>query len=102
MPLSGQSEAFDANGRKVIADNGVLRAIELVSDAQSQTRETFGFKWQKRDTFEGGVARYRRWLLEKYGDIPGAAWFGEYGPTQFCSMPAAARRCRPSNCSALL
>lgn len=82
VPLSGQSEAFDANGRKVIADNGVLRAIELVSDAQSQTRETFGFKWQKRDTFEGGVAsNMRRWLLEKYGDIPGAAWFGEYGPT---------------------
>jgi ubiquinone/menaquinone biosynthesis C-methylase UbiE len=69
-----------ANGRRVVADEGILRAIELVSDAQTQTRETFGFKWQKRDTFEGGVAsNMRRWLIEKYGDVTQADWFREHG-----------------------
>lgn len=79
-PLPAPGEQFAANGRTVVADNGVLRAIELVSDAQGQTRETFGFKWQKRDTFEGGVAsNMRRWLIEKYGDVTKAAWFDEHG-----------------------
>lgn len=43
------------------------------SAAQAQTRDAFGFKWAKRDTYESGtfVAEARRWLFERYcGEDP--------------------------------
>ena len=81
MPLPTHGEKTSANGCTVFVDKGVLRAVELVSDAQEQTRETFGYKWQKRDTFEDGVASImREWLIEKYGNVVEANWFKELGP----------------------
>lgn len=43
-------------------------ADDAVSDAQEQTREAFGFKWAKRDTYESPAVREtaRRWLFERY------------------------------------
>ena len=78
VPSDG--EEFTTSGRRVVADGEILRAIELVSDAQRQTRDTFGFKWHKRDTFEGEVAsNMRRWLVEKYGDVVNSHWLSEHG-----------------------
>ena len=69
------------NGRGLVVVRGIPRSQELVSSAQAQTRETFVFKWAKRDTFEGGVARYmKQWLQEKYGDMATAGWLDEHGP----------------------
>ncbi len=41
-----------------------------LSSAQQQTKDTFGYKWQKRDTYEsvGMQAELKRWLFEKYFD----------------------------------
>ncbi len=38
------------------------------SDRQSQTRDTFSFKWSKRDTYESAAskANSQRWLFERY------------------------------------
>ncbi|WP_147818800.1 class I SAM-dependent methyltransferase [Salidesulfovibrio onnuriiensis] len=52
------------------------------SKEQSQTADTFGFKWSKRDTYESEAfkARTEQWLLERYcgGDRPKlAAMLGE-------------------------
>lgn len=50
------------------------------SFSQAQTSETFGFKWQKRDTFEGGpLTQVREWLIARYGDVSSAPWLEEYG-----------------------
>jgi arsenite methyltransferase len=40
------------------------------SKNQEQTKETFGFKWAKRDTYESDAvkAASRKWLLERYCD----------------------------------
>ncbi len=40
------------------------------SEAQDQTKDIFGFKWSKRDTYESeAVAKaHRQWLLERYCD----------------------------------
>ena len=40
------------------------------SQSQQQTEETFGFKWQKRETYESPAvqAEWQRWLFEKYFD----------------------------------
>jgi len=74
------SEA-EIRGQRFIARDGILRAAALVSDAQQQTSDTFGFKWAKRDTFESEVSlrRMREWLVERYGDVAGAAWWSDYG-----------------------
>ncbi|WP_040301329.1 class I SAM-dependent methyltransferase [Afipia clevelandensis] len=51
-----------------------------MSEAQGQTREAFGFKWAKRDTFEGRLAdNMRSWLIEKYGDVTNAEWLFQSG-----------------------
>ncbi len=40
------------------------------SDAQSQTEQTFGFKWAKRDTYESEAVKEstKKWLYERYCD----------------------------------
>jgi SAM-dependent methyltransferase len=69
-----------AHGRRLTMIDGILRADELVSEAQGQTREAFGFKWAKRETFESGlVLNMRRWLIEKYGDVTQAPWLAQHG-----------------------
>jgi arsenite methyltransferase len=68
-------------GRPYVVDRGVLRAEVLASREQAQTADTFGFKWHRLDTFAGetAVRRSREWLLERYGDVASADWWGEYG-----------------------
>lgn len=65
----------------VIRD-GIPRSLALLSDAQAQTEEAFGFKWKKRETFESAasLARMRAWLTERYGDVARADWLAEHGP----------------------
>ena len=65
-------ESVTANCVPLTMVEGIPRAQTLVSQAQEQTREAFGYKWQKRDTFEGGVTDYMtQWLAEKYGPVSG-------------------------------
>lgn len=72
-PVEGGS--VEAHGHRLTMVSGILRAAEFVSAAQGQTRDTFGFKWAQRDTFEGEPAKYlRAWLVEKYGEIGSAPW----------------------------
>lgn len=79
-PLPAEGGAVELNGRIVTMRGGILRAQELVSAAQEQTSGTFGFKWAKRNTFEGEATRVMKaWLIEKYGDVPKAPWLFEGG-----------------------
>lgn len=61
--------------------DGIPRARDLLSSAQGQTAETFGFKWQLRETFESPAAlgRVRDWLIERYGPVADAPWWDGYG-----------------------
>lgn len=78
----------EENGEVLLRDQrfvrrgGILRSAGLLSEAQTQTAEAFGFKWHQRKTFERpeALARMREWLTERYGDVTKEAWFGEYGP----------------------
>ena len=53
-----------------------------MSEAQAQTADTFGYKWKQRATFESEAfrRRARTWLVERYGPVAEAGWWGEYGP----------------------
>ena len=59
---------------------GILRAVGDASAAQDKTREAFGYKWQKRDTFESPSSRLRvrEWLRQRYGDVATADWWQTY------------------------
>lgn len=77
----GDGANFAVNGQPFVMRAGIPRSQALLSEAQAQTEEAFGFKWKKRDTFESAtsLARMRGWLLERYGDIANAPWFEEHG-----------------------
>jgi arsenite methyltransferase len=79
LPADRQSSQLRGTG--YVLDQGILQAEMLVSDAQAQTADTFGFKWQQLDTFAGEIAvgHSRDWLLERYGDVAAAGWWAEYG-----------------------
>jgi arsenite methyltransferase len=74
--LPSEGGSLKAHGQTLTMSRGVLRAGEILSDAQKQTRDAFSFKWGKRDTFEGeGVDNHvRRWVAEKYGNVAQAPW----------------------------
>jgi len=77
-PLPADGRSVEVCGRSLTMRGGILRAQESVSAAQNQTSATFGFKWAKRETFEGEPLKFlRQWLLEKYGDVAAAPWLFE-------------------------
>ncbi len=51
-----------------ILENNILRQIGVYSKQQRQTRDSFSFKWKKRNTYESGAVHNnsRRWLKERY------------------------------------
>ena len=69
------------NGQPFVVQNGIPRSRVLLSKAQAQTGEAFGFKWNKRETFDSpsSLARMRSWLMERYGDVASADWLYEGG-----------------------
>ncbi len=80
--LRGLAEGarIEVSGQTVINSGGVLRSSELVSQAQAQTGEAFGYKWTRRETFEGQQEQNaREWLIERYGEVAKADWLFEAG-----------------------
>jgi SAM-dependent methyltransferase len=75
--LEGQSTTIQ--GQPFAVQGGILRDTELLASDSDVT--AFGYKWQRRDTFESpaSLARAREWLLERYGDVANASWWSEYG-----------------------
>ena len=75
-------DAIDIRGQSFCCDRGILRQRSLVSSEQAQTRDVFGFKWHKRDTFEGEVFQdaMREWLRERYGDPATTEWLADAHP----------------------
>lgn len=75
-----EGSSFLSSGHELIIKNGIPRSLGLVSAGQEQTKEAFGFKWSKRDTFETGVTDYmKQWLVQKYGKINSWDWLEDYG-----------------------
>jgi arsenite methyltransferase len=68
-------------GGQVFAwQGGILRQQRLLSDAQAQTADTFGYKWQRADSYESDpfLEIQQEWLREKYGDPAIATWWDDY------------------------
>ncbi len=80
-PPRPEGSAFSLRDQEFVVRDGIPRVRRLISQAQAQTSETFGFKWKKRDTFDSGasLARMREWLVERYGNLAAAPWLAEHG-----------------------
>ena len=78
-PLA-EGDTVPVAGREMLLSNGVLRHSAALSATQTQTEKTFGFKWNKRDTFESKLPeQMRHWLIEKYGNVCESEWFKALG-----------------------
>lgn len=73
--------SFELRGQPFVVRNGIPRSRKLVSQAQAQTSDTFGFKWKMREAFESSASltRSQEWLIERYGEVPRAPWLKEHG-----------------------
>ena len=80
-PLS-EGSSFTAGGRSFTVQGGIPRAAETFSRTQAQTKESFGFKWKKRDTFDSpaSLARMRAWLESRYGHWTSLDWISHARP----------------------
>lgn len=74
-PLQFDGDAASAgvlrasDGRAFDVRNGIPRFTEMEDAGQAQTRDAFGFKWARQDTYDSAASRDRmgRWLVERYG-----------------------------------
>jgi SAM-dependent methyltransferase len=81
IPRLEEGAIAEAGGVSLELREGILRGHSLISAKQSQTSDTFAFKWAQRDSFESEHmrGRMREWLIERYGDVEAASWWDEYG-----------------------
>ena len=81
--IPAEGVEFDCAGGRFIRRGGIVRSVELVSAAQAQTREAFGFKWARRDTFESeaSLGAMREWATGRYGArIADGSWLDGRAP----------------------
>jgi arsenite methyltransferase len=66
----GQSH-FTSHGVPLILADGLLRDEQCHDKGQAQTRSTFGYKWQREDTYGSPamVEFSRNWLEERYASL---------------------------------
>ena len=73
VDLLKEDETININSIDYFLKNGILRQNTCYSPKQNQTKKTFGFKWEKRETYESKAMQdaSRNWLIERYfgGDI---------------------------------
>lgn len=76
-----EGENFFLGNHEFTLQNGILRSKKLTFAAQDQTKTSFSYKWKKVETFESefSLQRMKKWLLERYGDVPNSKWFKEHG-----------------------
>jgi SAM-dependent methyltransferase len=76
-----EGTVFELSGQTFVIRSGIPRSQKLTSESQSHTSDTFGYKWNKRQTFDSpaSLARMRAWLITRYGDIAVAPWLSEHG-----------------------
>jgi len=65
-----EGKEYILNNNYYVYIDSILRQRDLYSVEQEQTKETFGFKWSKRDTYESDrvVLAAKEWLMQKYFD----------------------------------
>src|SRR5260221_7069738 len=81
VPPCSEGESLHRGSDRFLLRKGILRSERTSSATQAQTSDAFGYKWQKRDTFESDQSRsrMREWLFDRYGRVIESGWFAEHG-----------------------
>ena len=68
------------DGRRFPVRNGIPRFVATEDAGQLQTRDAFGFKWAKRDTYDTPAFRALSldWCISKYGFGSEQDWVGYF------------------------
>lgn len=68
LPNTSLAEILKDNPEYALA-NGIPRQKKVYSPSQTQTEQTFAFKWSKRETYESDAVHVasKKWLNERYG-----------------------------------
>ena len=79
LPESGSRMLVD--GAAFVMRDGIARSEQLLTASQGQTADAFSFQWNMQEVFLTPSYRkaMREWLLERYGDVPNAEWWTQYG-----------------------
>lgn len=58
------------------------KAHRMTKTGQSQTSDVFGYKWQRRSSYERPefLSKARAWLISRYGDVTEQAWLRSETP----------------------
>ncbi len=69
-----------ADGRTYQVRDGIPRFTDMEDPGQAQTRDAFGFKWARRETYDSDASRQRvaAWLVERYGYPSIDAWAAHF------------------------
>ena len=70
-PPPPEGTRFERFGRPLVLTGGIVRDLAVTDIEQAQTRDTFAFKWSKRETYQSSAMRdtMRAWLEQKYGNL---------------------------------
>jgi arsenite methyltransferase len=81
--LPGEGDTVEIAGMRYVMRGGIPRAVADESAAQAQTRDSFSFIWSGKDRFQSddSLAALGDWYRSMYGDVAGATWWDEYGPS---------------------
>lgn len=67
---------MNVRGQSFILQRGLLRSTQLATESQQQTADSFGFKWQRRSSYDNPsmLEAVRAWLVERYGSPDSMTW----------------------------
>jgi SAM-dependent methyltransferase len=72
-PLPPEGARLDVRGSHLAMRDGILRDDQVDDAGQAQTRDAFGYKWHRTESYVSGHLREktRQWLVARYGDLLG-------------------------------
>lgn len=78
--VAGRGVLTAPGGAAFEVRDGIPRFTEMADAGQAQTRDAFGFKWAKQDTYDSPASRDRmaRWLVERYGFASVDTWASHF------------------------
>lgn len=69
--LPAEDGTMNVRGRSLRMKDGILRDCSVAEAGQAQTRDTFAYKWARRDTYSSPAMRdaSRIWLRDRYAGL---------------------------------
>ena len=76
-----EGQSFMMADAHLVLHDGILRAEQLLSERQAQTKDAFAYIWSDKARFQQDedLVLMGDWYRQMYGDVANAPWWTEYG-----------------------